>query len=77
MAGFVLTRQTPAGRWGVATYALKKTGEEGHRGYRGHKTDDPDDPDDEAEHDCNGHAFEAPILGAGKFANYFGKKEGV
>ena len=26
MAGFMLTRQAPAGRWGVFTYALKKTG---------------------------------------------------
>jgi hypothetical protein len=25
MAGFVLTRQAPAGKWGVATYALRKT----------------------------------------------------
>jgi hypothetical protein len=28
IAGFVLTRQAPAGKWGAATYALKKTGEE-------------------------------------------------
>ena len=26
MAGFVLTRQAPAGKWGAATYALQKTG---------------------------------------------------
>jgi hypothetical protein len=25
---FVLTRQAPAGKWGAATYALKKTGGE-------------------------------------------------
>ena len=38
MAGFVLTRQAPAGKWGVATYALKRTGEnEGHRDHRGHR----------------------------------------
>jgi hypothetical protein len=28
-AGFVLTRQPPAGKWGAATYALKKTGAAG------------------------------------------------
>ena len=28
MAGFVFTRQAPAGKWGAATYALKKTGAE-------------------------------------------------
>jgi len=26
MAGFMLTRQAPAGKWGAATYALKITG---------------------------------------------------
>jgi hypothetical protein len=37
MAGFILTRQKPVGKWGAATYALEKTGEEeGHRGHRGH-----------------------------------------
>jgi hypothetical protein len=37
MAGFVFTRQAPAGKWGAATYALKRTaGEEGHRDHRGH-----------------------------------------
>ena len=25
MAGFVMTRQSPAGRWGTATYALRNT----------------------------------------------------
>jgi hypothetical protein len=39
MASFVLLRQAPAGKWGKATYALKKTTEDGdhraHRGYRG------------------------------------------
>ena len=40
MAGFVFTRQAPAGKWGAATYALKKTeGEEGHREHRGHAAD--------------------------------------
>ena len=42
MAGFVLTRQAPAGKWGAATYALVKTGEqEGHRDRRGHSAEDP------------------------------------
>jgi hypothetical protein len=38
-AGFVLTRQEAAGKWGRTTYALQKTGpqdEEGHRGHRVH-----------------------------------------
>jgi hypothetical protein len=44
MAGFVLTRQAPAGKWGVATYALQKTdAPEDHRGHRGHR-DSPDAP---------------------------------
>jgi hypothetical protein len=34
-AGFVFTRQPPAGRWGAATYALRRTHEaEGHRDHR-------------------------------------------
>ena len=42
MAGFVFTRQAPAGKWGAATYALKRTtGEEGHRDHRGHKEEGP------------------------------------
>jgi hypothetical protein len=42
MAGFVFTRQAPAGKWGAATYALKRTsGEEGHRDHRGHKEERP------------------------------------
>jgi hypothetical protein len=42
MAGFVFTRQAPAGKWGAATYALKKTtGEEAHRDHRGHKEERP------------------------------------
>lgn len=50
MAGFVLTRQSPAGRWGVATYALSETDVEGHRDHRGHQahediSDAPDAPD--------------------------------
>jgi hypothetical protein len=39
IAGLVLTRQEAIGRWGKATYALKRTAENedhrGHRGYRG------------------------------------------
>ena len=35
--GFVLSRQASAGRWGAATYALKKTNEtEEHRGHKDH-----------------------------------------
>lgn len=42
MAGFVFTRQAPAGKWGAATYALKRTaGEERHRDHRGHKVQEP------------------------------------
>jgi hypothetical protein len=38
MAGFVLTRQAPAGKWGVATFSLKQANEEErHRGHRGHR----------------------------------------
>jgi hypothetical protein len=38
IAGFVLTRQTAIGKWGKATYALKKTGDDGdHRGHGGHQ----------------------------------------
>jgi hypothetical protein len=51
MAGFLLTRQAPAGKWGAASYALRKTGAgENHRDHRGHRvTDAPDGPyvDDE------------------------------
>ena len=33
MAGFVMTRQAPPGRWGVATYALKQSeDQEEHKG---------------------------------------------
>ena len=38
MAGFLFTRQAPAGKWGASTYALKKTaGAEGHRDHRDHR----------------------------------------
>jgi hypothetical protein len=49
MAGFVLTRQAPAGKWGAATYALRPTDQpEEHRDHRGHGPDDgrPLDPSD-------------------------------
>lgn len=37
MAGFVLSRQPAAGKWGAATYALTKTGgAQEHRDHRGH-----------------------------------------
>jgi hypothetical protein len=42
MAGFVFTRQASAGKWGAATYALKRTaGEEGHREHRAHEEERP------------------------------------
>ena len=42
IAGFVLTRQASAGKWGAATYALAKTaGPDKHRGHRGHRTGKP------------------------------------
>jgi hypothetical protein len=34
IGGFVLTRQAPPGKWGVATYALRKTDDD-HRGDSG------------------------------------------
>lgn len=38
VGGFVLERQSPVGKWGAATYALKNaSGNEEHRGHRGHK----------------------------------------
>ncbi len=41
MAGFLLTRQRPAGKWGVATYALQETGASGdHRDHRGDRVTD-------------------------------------
>ena len=53
MAGFVLTRQAAAGKWGVATYALEPTdrmkGDGDHRGDRSgqplHSSDAPYAPD--------------------------------
>jgi hypothetical protein len=50
MAGCVFTRQAAPGKWGTATYALKKTGSaEAHRDHRGHRADDPDARDGDGE----------------------------
>jgi hypothetical protein len=38
-AGFVLTRQEPAGKWTAATYALTKAAPAGPAGHRTHRTD--------------------------------------
>jgi hypothetical protein len=41
MAGFILTRQAPAGKWGASTYALNKVdADETHRGHRDHRPDE-------------------------------------
>jgi hypothetical protein len=45
-AGFVLTRQEPAGKWTAATYALNKTAPADSMGYRSHRTYRPDDAAD-------------------------------
>jgi hypothetical protein len=38
IAGFVLERQSAAGKWGTATYCLQQTyNEEPHRNHRGHR----------------------------------------
>jgi hypothetical protein len=67
LAGFVLTRQASPGKWGSATYALKKTGEAaGHRDHRGHRadgesrdrTDAPYAPDADGRRVINGQAVE-------------------
>jgi hypothetical protein len=38
-AGFVLTRQEPAGKWSPATYALTEAGTTDGKGHRTHRTD--------------------------------------
>jgi hypothetical protein len=67
MAGFIFTRQASPGKWGVATYALKKTdSDQAHRGHRGHKiekeksamSDAPYGPD--AQRPGTRHGTEAP-----------------
>ena len=41
IAGLVLTRQEPTGKWGSATYSMKLTGgEDQHRGDVGHRSSD-------------------------------------
>ena len=73
LAGWVLTRQTPVGKWGHATYALKKTGtntaQSNHRGpsaaashplNKSNKTDAPDAPYAGGSRSGNGHAAKAP-----------------
>jgi hypothetical protein len=63
MAGFVVTRQASAGKWGVATYALKKTnGDAKHRDHRGHGGERTGQPDGSyapyapnADRGANGH----------------------
>jgi hypothetical protein len=69
MAGFVLTRQAPPGKWGVATYALTKTGGgKDHRDHRGHRAEDQPHSGSDAPYapyaddgrGGNGHAAEAP-----------------
>jgi hypothetical protein len=61
MAGFILTRQAPVGKWGVATYALQKTGPgSDHRDHRGHwVTDAPYAPYASGDHRGNSGAIEA------------------
>jgi hypothetical protein len=68
-AGFVLTRQPPAGKWGAATYALKKTGgDEDHRDDRGDRAEEyprndfdaPDAPYADGSRGGNGRASETP-----------------
>ena len=62
----MFTRQAPAGKWGVATYALQKTGEaQVHRDHRGHRvTDAPYAPyadgGDSGNDVCDGAAALAP-----------------
>jgi hypothetical protein len=54
MAGMILTRQAPAGKWGVATYALEMVeGDKMHRGHRGHRPEQPNP--DPTSGGANGH----------------------
>jgi hypothetical protein len=43
VAGFVLTRQEPAGKWTAATYALAEAAPTDPTGHRTHRTHRPDD----------------------------------
>ena len=64
MSGFVLTRQSAAGKWGAATYALQKSGgPKPHRDHRGH---DPhpapgDAPDAPYDPNAGGGQGKAPL----------------
>ena len=51
MAGFVFTRQTAPGKWGVSTYALNRTASNhrDHWGHRGITSDAPDAPHGDGE----------------------------
>ena len=69
LAGWVLTRQAPNGKWGTATYALMKTGtntaQSNYRGPRAagpplNKSDAPDAPYGDGRHSGNGHASKGP-----------------
>jgi hypothetical protein len=68
MAGFVLTRQAPAGKWGAATYALNQTdADKEHGDHRGHETeegleqpDTPYPPHAQRRYGANRHEPEAP-----------------
>ena len=62
MAGFVLTRQVPVGKWGKTTYALKKTAEEGdHRGHRGHRGAPQSDDANDASHHAGSDGPKTPM----------------
>jgi len=57
VAGYVLTRQASAGKWGAATYALRSTNEQDpHRGHRGNAEDKQEKSDPGAPYgpDANG-----------------------
>lgn len=70
IAGFVLTRQAPVGKWGVATYALKQTGEaDKHRDHRGHKPDGPDAPYADAGDRKNGRTIDTVQNGPQKLGS--------
>jgi hypothetical protein len=65
VAGCILMRQQPAGRWGAATYALKKTGEgERRKDHREHRAKDhayaPYAPYAGGDRDANGHPADDP-----------------
>lgn len=64
MAGFVLTRQPSAGKWGVATYALETTGEENsHRGHRDQRAAEPGDGQSDAPYEPDGKSPANEIKG--------------